>query len=158
MVSRIQGDNGEYNPEEYEIDGIFDVFSIGNIEDEWRFVKLDTTKKIYFQNFWNVILRNNTYIASFDPNYDSFDNIKCKYYNAKVYCICIDSINNKFKFYIIPIDQITDSNQISMYDMDYYSESAIDGTFINIFTFPNSQPLISYSLSSQKFLSNFKGN
>ncbi len=154
MVSMIQGDNGGYNPEEYEIDGIFDVFSIGNIEDEWRFVKLD--RKIYFQNIVDVRLRNNNYIASFDPYYYYLDNIKCKYYNAKVYCICIDSINNKFKFYIIPIDQITDSNQISMYDMDYYSESAIQGTFINIFTFPNSEPLISYSSHSQKFLSNFR--
>ena len=156
MVSGIQGDNGEYNTNETTMNDIFDVFSIGDIEDEWRFVKLDTTKKIYFQNIEDVTQSNNIYIASFDPYYYYLDNIKCKYYNAKVYCICIDSIHNIFKFYIIPIDQITDSNQISMYDMDYYSESAIEGTFINIFTFPNSEPLISYSSSSQKFLSNFR--
>ena len=134
----------------------FDVFSIGNIEDEWRFVIIDTSYQIHFQNLHNLKQYNNIYLASFDPNYASFDNIKCKYYNSKVYCICIDSTNNKFKFYIIPIDKITNSNLLTISDIDFYSQSEIDGNFINIFTFPNSEPLISYSLSSQNFLSNFK--
>ena len=51
------------------------------IEDELRFVKLDfiMIKQIYFQNFENVILNNDIYIAFFDSNYVSFDNIKYKY-------------------------------------------------------------------------------
>ena len=134
----------------------FDVFSIGNIEDEWRFVIIDTSYQIHFQNLHILKKYNNIYLASFDPNYASFDNIKCKYYNSKVYCICIDSTNNQFKFYIIPIDKITNSNLLTISDIDFYSQSEIDGNFINIFTFPNSEPLISYSLSSQYFLSNFK--
>ena len=160
MEEMIKDDNSAsgYNFEMQQNDNKFDVFSIGNIEDEWRFVIIDdTTKQIHFQNFQNAKSNNNIYIASFDPNYASFDNIKCKYYNTKVYCICINSTNRKFKFYIIPIDKITNSNQLTISDIDYYSESEIEGKFINIFTFPNSEPLISYELSSQKFLSNFKG-
>ena len=72
-----------------------------------------------------------------------------------MYYICIDSTNNKFKFYIIPIKKITNSNQLTISDINYYSQSELEN-FINIFTFPNSEPIISYSLSSQKFLSNFK--
>ena len=56
------------------------------IEDELRFVKLGfiMIKQIYFQNFENVILNNDIYIAFFDSNYASFDDIKCKYYNTNV--------------------------------------------------------------------------
>ena len=157
IIKDVNPDQG-YHSNKYNINNVFDVFSIGIIEDEWRFVIIDdTTKKIHFQNYLNAKSNNDIYIASFNPNYASFDDIRCKYYNTKVYCICIDSTNEKFKFYIIPIDKITNSNQLTISDIDYYSESEIEGKFINIFTFPNSEPLISYELSSQKFLSNFKG-
>ena len=131
-----------------------DVFSIDDIEDEWRIVQIDITKKIKFHNYIKYKIN---YLASFNPNFDSFDDIKCKYYNSKVYCIIIDSINIKFKFYIIPIDKITNSNELTISDIDYYSESEIEGKFINIYTFPNSEPLITYSFLTQKFISNFKG-
>ena len=158
IIKDVNPDQG-YHSNKYNINNVFDVFSIGIIEDEWRFVIIDdTTKKIHFQNYLNAKSNNDIYIASFNPNYASFDDIRCKYYITKVFCICIDSTNEKFKFYIIPIDKITNSNQLTISDIDYYSESEIEGKFINIFTFPNSEPLISYSLSSQKFLSNFKGN
>ena len=91
------------------------MFSIGNIEDEWRFVIInDTTKKIHFQNYLNAKSNNDIYIASFNPNYASFNKTRCKYYNTKVYCIYIDSTNKKFKFYIIPIDKIANSNQLTI--------------------------------------------
>ena len=157
-INKVDNSDPGYQFNEYEIiNNIFDVFSIGNIEDEWRFVRIDSsTKQIHFQNFQNAILNNEIYFGSFDPNYASFDNIKCKYYNTKVYCICIDSINNKFQFYIIPIDKITNSNQLTISDIDSYSQS-IEGNFINIFTFPNSEPLISYSLSLKNFYQISKG-
>jgi len=43
-----------------------------------------------------------------------------------------------------------------MYDMDYYSLSAIEGTFINIFTFPNSEPLISHYYLLKTFYQKFR--
>ena len=58
----------------------------------------------------------------------------------------LHSLSNSFPLNLKVIQNITLNNN---------KENLIN--FINIFTFPNSEPLISYSLSSQQFLSNFKG-
>ena len=119
VVVAIKDNNQGYQSNKYNANNVFDVFSIGNIEDEWRFVIInDTTKTIHFQNYLNAKSNNDIYIASFNPNYATFNDIRCKYYNSKVYCVCIDYYTDytyqKFKFYIIPIDKIANSNQLTI--------------------------------------------
>ena len=77
MESRIQGDisNKEYDTSENDVNDIIDMFSIGDIEDEWRFIKINfTEKEIYFQNIENAKINSNDYIASFTPIYATYAN------------------------------------------------------------------------------------
>ncbi len=82
IIKDVNPDQG-YHSNKYNINNVFDVFSIGIIEDEWRFVIIDdTTKKIHFQNYLNAKSNNDIYITSFNTDYASFVDISCKYYNT----------------------------------------------------------------------------
>ena len=133
---------------------ITDVFSIGNGENDWIFVRI-STNNIYFHNFNN--LDNNdftSYLAFFNPNYNDIVKMQCTYYNFEAYCIGLKS--ESFKLYIIPIDKISDSKEITLSDMTYCSD-VISGTFIKLYTFLYSKPLITYESDNDIFISNFYG-
>ena len=131
------------------------VFSIGNGENDWRFVVVNSGS-VEFYNFLNIQQNDfNSYLASFYVM-AQYNNIKCTCYNNEVYCISF-SYTNTYKLYIIPIVQISNSKIISNSDM-IYASSDLNGGFIKIYNFLYSHPLMILKQSTSIFISDFYGN
>ena len=151
----VDNSNDLLSPTSYSISkDIKSVFSIGNGENDWRFVVINNYR-IEFYNFLNIEQNDFTsYLAYFSVSEIYYD-IKCTYWNNEVYCIGF--YNTDYKLYIIPIEQISESKVITSSDMTYASDYYL-GEFLKIYNFVYSQPLIILKQNNIIFISDFYNN
>ena len=152
----MDNSNDLLSPTSYSISkDIKSVFSIGNGENDWRFVVINNSG-IEFYNFLKIEQNDFTsYLAYFSTDSPYYD-IKCSYYNNEVYCIGFYYTIN-YKLYIIPIEQISNAKFITSSDMTYASSDLI-GEYIKIYNFLYSQPFIILKQGSGISISDFYRN
>ena len=129
------------------------IFYIGNSINDWRLVCLDTsTTNVYFYDFTHFSQDDQSYLAYFDSKI-SFD-LKSVYFNYKIFGFVYNF--NDFSTFIIHIDKINNSNQISNTDMDYFAEYQ-NCVPQKIYIFVYSKPLFYYKCSTAEYISDFYG-
>ncbi len=150
----VDNSNDLLSPIFYSINkNIRSVFSIGNGENDWRFVAINDDK-IEFYNFLNIQQNDFTSYLAIGEMLYPIEDIKCTYYNNQVYCIGYLFTDN-YLLHIIPIEQISNSNEITIdNNNDYY----LIGEFLKIYNFLYSQPLVVLKEASTIFILDFYNN
>ena len=118
-----------------------------------RLICLDpSTTYVYFYDFSHFSQDDQSYLAYFDSKI-SFD-LKSVYFNYKIFGFVYNL--NDFSTFIIHIDKINNSNQISNTDMDYFAEYQ-NCVPQKIYIFVYSKPLFYYKCSTAEYISDFYG-